>query len=200
MEKNIDKETQSLNISEVKTAQKVGTILLTNQKNKKWLTKWCMNIDKVLKDKSGRVYLIVVDGKVYKIGGSVDKKGILGTIGWYENNAFTGGPSIRTHGIHNLIHQELVNGSNVEIYMIMSNKILAEVKGLFGVTQKMVSIDFKEMENMCKKDYIDKCGKYPKWNFQENGEKWPVYLVESCNEVNVKSATNRKKKTKGKVN
>lgn len=185
---------KSLLISEVTTAQKVGEVFPSKGKNKKWEITWDKSLGNTLKDKSGRVYLVVVNGLIYKIGGSVDKKGILGTMSWYQNNAFTGGPSIRTHGIHLLIHREIEQGNKVEIYMILSNKVLAEVKGLFGVQTKMVTIDFKEMEDLCKSEYFSKCNTYPKWNFQENGEEWDVDLVESCNQVNVNSADKRKKK------
>jgi hypothetical protein len=185
---------EHLHISQVTTATKVGEIVAVTSETKKWEIKWEKKIDSILKDKSGRVYMIVVDGKIYKIGGSVDKKGILGTMGWYEKNAFTGGPSIRTHGIHLLIHRELENNKKVEIYMISSNKVMAEVKGLFGVVIKMVSIDFKEMEDLCKSDYVNKCGRYPEWNFQENKEQWDPELVESCNNVNNLSLKKRKNK------
>ena len=159
---------------------------------KKWKISWDKSLGEILKDRSGRVYLIVVNGLIYKIGGSVDKKGIIGTMGWYQNNAFTGGPSIRTHGIHILINREIEKGNQVEIYMILSNKVIAEIKGLFGVQLKLVSIDFKEMEDLCKNQYFQKCGQYPKWNFQENNEQWDVDLIESCNLVNVSSANKRK--------
>jgi hypothetical protein len=185
---------KDLLISEVTTAQKVGVIIPTDSPQKKWSVKWEMNIDDVLKDKSGRVYMIVVNGKIYKIGGSMDKKGILGTMGWYEKNAFSGRPSIRTHGIHMLIDKELQSNNTIEIYMILSDKVVADVKGLFGTTTKMASIDFKEMENQCKNDYFKKCGTYPMWNYQENGNEWDLDLVESCNLVSNQSASKRKKK------
>jgi hypothetical protein len=53
----------------------------------------------------------------------------------------------------------------------------------------------KEMENLCKKDYFDRSGKYPDWNFQENKEQWPLNLSEECNKINQKSTTNRQNKT-----
>jgi len=185
---------KNLNISTVTTAKRVGVFSLSNKKNKKWEITWMKGLGEILKDKSGRVYLIVVNGVIYKIGGSVDKKGILGTMSWYENNALSGAPSTRTHGIHMLVYDELKKGNNVEVYMILSNKVEAPVKGLFGEKTMMVSIDFKEMENLCKSDYFSKCDKYPKWNFQENNEQWPIELVESCNQVNNQSAANRKRK------
>jgi hypothetical protein len=185
---------KTINISDVVTATKVGTLKLISAPNKKWFVEWCNSVGKeLLKNKMGRVYLIVVNGVIYKIGGSADKKGIFGTMGWYEKNAWTGGPSIRTHGIHVLCYEELLKGNSVEVYMILSNVIEAEVKGLFGTSVQEVSIDFKVMEDKCKQDYHNVYGKYPPWNFQENGEEWALSLVESCNEVNNQSAKKRKK-------
>jgi hypothetical protein len=39
-----------------------------------------------------------------------------------------------------------------------------------------------------------KCGRYPKWNFQENGEEWDIKLVESWNLVNNTMTKKRKEK------
>jgi|694.fasta_scaffold149363_2 hypothetical protein len=175
---------EHFSIDKVSTAIKVGNIKSCIHKSKKWIVEWNVSLGKQLTQNNGRVYFIVVNGNIYKIGGSQDSKGIKGTFHWYQNCAFTGGPSLRTHGIHVLIHDELEKGNVVEIYMIVSTKVIAEVTGLFGVEKKLVNIDFKEIENTCKEDYKMKCGRYPKWNFQENGEEWDIKLVESWNLVN----------------
>ena len=85
-------------------------------------------------------------------------------------------------------------GNLVEIYSIFSQKIEASVKGLFGEKIVKTNIDFKTMENMCKDDYISVMGDYPEWNFQERGDKWPIYIREGCNLVNTTSTKNSKKK------
>jgi hypothetical protein len=36
--------------------------------------------------------------------------------------------------------------------------------------------DVKVMEDACRVDYKKIYGKYPPWNFQENGEKWPEHI------------------------
>jgi hypothetical protein len=91
-----------------------------------------------------------------------------------------------------LIDEELKKNNVVEIYVILSHKIIASVKGLFGEKMVETNIDFKTMENMCKNDYISVMGSHPEWNFQEKGEKWPIYIREGCNFVNTTSTKKSK--------
>lgn len=183
-----------MNINQVTTAVFVGKMnLLDGNTNKYWEIIWDDTKKEMIKETSGRVYIITSNKIIKKIGGSQDKGGLLGTFSWYENSALTGRPSIRTYGTHILIHQELLEGNEVEIYMIKSEKVMASIKGLFGETTKMVNTDFKEMENICKKDYKDIYGKYPDWNFQENKDQWPLNISEECNIINQRSTNNRKK-------
>ena len=147
---------------------------------------------KYLKDDSGRVYLIVVDGVIYKIGGSQCKDGIKGTWSFYCGG-MTGSPSVRTYGIPILIREKLDNGSKVELYMIPSEKVFAPVKGLFGEEDGKVGIDFKAIEDKCKKDYKSIVGDYPKWNFQERNQPWPRYIQEGCNKLNEETSSTSKR-------
>ena len=182
-----------MDVIKVKTAKKVGSVVkLNNNDSKKWYVNWSQGNQKILEDTSGRVYIITSNGKIKKIGGSQDKGGIKGTFNWYENNALSGGPSVRTYGIHMLIDEELKKNNVVEIYVILSHKIIASVKGLFGEKMVETNIDFKTMENMCKNDYISVMGSHPEWNFQEKGEKWPIYIREGCNFVNTTSTKKSK--------
>jgi hypothetical protein len=185
-----------MNIDRVITAVKVGDVFkVENNPLKMWGISWSQNDEEMLTDTSGRVYFIVSNGIIKKIGGSQDKGGIKGTFSWYVNNALSGGPSVRTYGIHILIRKELDKGNLVEIYTILSQKIMAPVKGLFGETIIETNIDFKTMENMCKNDYIFIMGQHPDWNFQERGDKWPIYIREGCNLVNDTSTKKSKKKS-----
>jgi len=184
-----------MNINQVKTAIFVGKIsIVENNPKKYWEVNWDLSKKDIINDNSGRVYIITSDEIIKKIGGSQDKGGLVGTFSWYENSALTGRPSIRTYGTHMLIRDELLNGKEVKIYMIKSEKVMAPVKGLFGETMKLVSTDFKELENSCKQDYKDMYGKYPEWNFQENKEQWLLHLSEECNIINQRSTNNRKNK------
>jgi hypothetical protein len=186
-----------MNINQVNTAILVGKISIVEGNNKKyWEIVWDLTKKELINDTSGRVYIITSDKIIKKIGGSQDKGGLVGTFSWYENNALNGRPSIRTYGTHILIYEELMNGKEVEIYMIRSKKVMASIKGLFGETLKLVSVDFKAMENICKQDYKNIYGKYPEWNFQENKNQWPLNLSEECNVINQRSTDNRKNKNK----
>ena len=148
---------------------------------------------KVLKDNSGRVYLIVVNGVIYKIGGSICAGGIKGTWSAYCGCGMTGSPSKRTHGIPILIRKELDIGNKVELYIITSENVDAPVKGLFDEEVQNVGIDFTAIEKKCKKDYKKLEGTFPIWNFQENNKSWPHYIQESWAKVNTKTLANSKR-------
>jgi hypothetical protein len=184
-----------MNISEVKTAIKVATVTNDSSNPKKlWNLKWDVTDKTILKDESGRVYLIVVNGEIYKIGASVCKGGIQKTISIYRDYALVGTPSIRTFGIHQLIKQELDSGNNVEFYLIQSQKIDVPIAGLYGIELKRnVSVDCKQIENKCLSEYHTKEGRAPKWNFQENHEVWPKWIAEIVNKQSI-NQTNKAKK------
>jgi len=178
-----------MKIQDVKTAFKVADVILDkdhgirhikfifpnevyDENNKK--------IDnKVLKDNSGRIYLIISDGIIMKIGGSQSKGGIKSTLSFYQGG-MQGGPSIRTYGIHILLKEELEKDKKVEIYMITSQRARMKVKGLFSEEEMEVSA-FKDMEDKCKKDYVEREGTYPPWNFQEKGEPWRQDILQGLN-------------------
>lgn len=138
----------------------------------------------ILRDDSGRIYIIVSHGIIKKIGGSQCKGGIKTTMSFYQGG-MQGGPSIRTFGIHLLIKEELEKGKKIEIYMITSKKIKMKVKGLFK-EEYMKASSFKEMEDKCKKDYKGVEGKLPPWNFQERGEVWRQDILRAHSEHNAK--------------
>lgn len=183
-----------MNISDVKTAIKVANVVKRDDKShNKIKMVWSHNVPKeILKDDSGRVYIITSNGKIKKIGGSQCKGGIKGT--WQPYCGGMGGsPSVRTYGIHVLIREELDNGNDVEVYMIQSPKVLAKVSGLFDNEQVEVSA-FKEMESSCLNDYKKVMNSYPDWNFQESNKPWPVYIQEGCNLLNQKTTKKSKNK------
>ncbi len=135
---------------------------------------------KILKDNSGRIYLIVINGRIVKIGKSKSKGGIKSTMSFYQGG-MQGGPSIRTYGIHILLKEELEKGRKAEIYMILSKKVKMLVKGLFDEEEIEVTPDILDMEGKCKKDYLKDMGKYPPWNFQERGEPWRQDILKGLN-------------------
>ena len=169
-----------MNIKNVKTAIKIGDFVLRQNHRNRIDIKYLPRLDnKILTDDLARVYLIVKDRIIKKIGGSISKGGIKSTMMFYIS-AMTGSPGAPRFVIHLLIEKALRNKSRVELFMITSPKTLAMVSGLFGY-KKMQIASFKEMEDLCKSDYYSREKKYPDWNFQENNEPYPPELARKHN-------------------
>jgi len=168
-----------MNIDQVTTAVKVGQFVINPNRNTKARLKvmWEDLGKEVLKDNAGRVYLMVVNGVIKKIGGSVSKGGIKSTMSFYESGN-CGRPSIRSFGIQQLIFEELCMDNVVEIYIITSQRVLAPVQGLFGNEEIPISA-FKEMEEKCIADFVKIEDNHPEWNYQEAGKPWEGYIQEA---------------------
>ena len=167
----------TMKISTVKTAILVGEFALNDGTSKARLKLVYENLPKdVLKNDAGRVYLLVKDDEIMKIGGSVSKGGIKSTMSFYVS-ANTGRPSIRSFGINQLVYEAVEKGEEVKVYMITSEQVSAPVKGLFGTEQMSISA-FKEMEEKCIADYVASEGNFPAWNYQEAGKAWEQYIQE----------------------
>jgi len=125
-----------------------------------------------------RVYFIVLNNRVVKIGGSNAKNGISGTISPYcSGNG--GRPSDRTYGVNYLIEQELKKGSKVEMYAQWMPSIKTSVPSITGNKSISVSFSYKEMEEACVSEYLlYTSGAHPEWNFQEAGKPWPTEIQE----------------------
>ncbi len=165
-----------MNIKDVKTAVKIGDFVLRQNHRNKIDIKYLLNIaKKILTDNSARIYLIVQNGIIKKIGGSTSKGGIKATMNFYTS-AMTGSPGVPRFVIHLLIERALRNKTKVELFMITSPKTLARISGLFGF-KKVEIASFKEMEDLCKSDYYSREKKYPDWNFQENHQSYPHELA-----------------------
>ena len=97
-----------MNIKEVKTAIKIGDFVLRNDNTPNKINiEYLPNLGKdILEDDSARIYLIVVDGIIKKIGGSSSKGGIKATMSFYVN-AMQGSPGRPRFIIHLLIEKEL---------------------------------------------------------------------------------------------
>ena len=180
-----------MNIKKVKNAFKVADVVL-DKKHKVRRIKFIFLNDifdengkklskEILKDNAGRIYLIVINRKIMKIGKSKARGGIKATMSFYQGG-MQGGPSIRTFGIHILLKEELEKGKKAEIFMIPSKKTKLIVKGLFDEEKIDVSPDILDIEFKCKQDYKNEEGKYPSWNFQENNETWRQDILKALNE------------------
>ncbi|MBU1045816.1 hypothetical protein KJ616_01695 [Patescibacteria group bacterium] len=169
-----------MNIKDVKTAIKIGDFILRGNQRNKIDIRYLSNIDKkILSDNSARIYLIVQDGIIKKIGGSTSKGGIKATMMFYIS-AMTGSPGVPRFVIHLLIERALKGKSKIGLFMITSPKTLATVNGLFGPKRVEIA-SFKEMEDLCKSDYYSREKKYPDWNFQENHKPYPPDLARKHN-------------------
>ncbi|MEK7200594.1 MAG: hypothetical protein AAB672_00480 [Patescibacteria group bacterium] len=189
-----------MKIKEVKTCFKIADVILNkvHLKNhikfnylEKLVDENGKKLDKnILRKRVGFVYIIVIDKIIKKIGGSQGKGGIKSTMNFYEG-AMQGGPSIRSYGIHLLLKKELEEGKRVEFYVIVSEEIKAEIKGLFG-SEKGNVVAFKEMEEKCNEDYKNVTNKYPEWHFQSRGRgkgyRWPEWIRDSYENYRAKNA------------
>jgi hypothetical protein len=169
------KKKEFINLDSIENLIYIGDIIEKNTNSKgKW--KLDYKCDKnVQKKENGRIYLIVIDGIIYKIGSSECKGGIKNTFGFYEGG-LGGSPSIRTFGIHLLIQEQLNLGKKIQIYVLFIEPIKVVITGLSSSIEKITYPQIKEMEDLCREDYKKIYGKYPMWNFQENVEEWPEHI------------------------
>jgi hypothetical protein len=165
-----------MNINKVTNAIKVGTFFLREDyiNNHKINIKYEDNLSNdFLKNNSPRVYFIVVNDLIYKIGGSEQKGGIKGTMSFYVN-ALSGNPGLPRFVIHLLIAKEIIKNNKVELYMIsFPSKFEVDIPGLFSTKQYIVQTSFKYLEESCIEDYFLSEKSYPIWNFQESNLTYP---------------------------
>ncbi len=160
-----------MNIKKVTNAIYIGDFFKRNDIKSNLGIKYNDSLSKSdLKDDAGRVYLLVVNEEIKKIGGSQCKGGIKTTMGSYLSGN-TGRPSTRTFGINYLIEKHLSDGDKVKVYMINSEQVKTSVSGLFEKSEMLISA-FKEMEDKCKEDYKKIENKYPDWNYKESDRPW----------------------------
>lgn len=192
-----------MKIEQVKTAFKIADVCFV-----KGSTKLKFNYLKELKDENGkklpqkiltenvaRVYLIVVDGEIKKIGGSQANGGIKNTLQIYQDGGVKGRPSIRSFGIWYFFYYTILEGKNIEFYMIYQENFSKEIKGLFGLNIiKDAYISYKLIEQCCINDYLkNENGKYPEWNIQEQGMDWPLEIKEEHANLQQNAQTRKKK-------
>ncbi len=192
-----------MKISEVKTAFKIADVEFVAGS-----TKLNFNYLKDLRDENGkalpqsiltqnvaRVYLIVVDGVIKKIGGSQAVGWIKNTLQIYQDGGVKGRPSIRSFGVWYFLYHTILSGAKIEFYMIYQENFEKEIKGLFGLkTVKNAYISYKLIEECCVADYLAcEGGKHPDWNVQEQGKDWPLEIKNEHAEIQ-KNAQSRVKK------
>jgi hypothetical protein len=172
-----------MKISHVKTAFKIADVEFVPNATKlkfNYLSKIKDENGKVLSQKIltenvARVYLIVVDGEIKKIGGSQSAGGIKNTLQIYQDGGIKGRPSIRSFGIWYFLYNTILQNKKIEFYMIYQENFEKEIKVLFGFHKvKNAYVSYKLLENCCESDYKSKeNGRYPEWNVQEQAGDWP---------------------------
>ena len=143
-------------------------------------------------------YMVVVDGEVKKIGQTSGKGGIKDCMDLY-GGAGTDDPSISRFGVISLIREEIEKGSKVEIYFQYEEPKKMSFNGATGSVTTMVPISAKVIEEDCNDYHKKTTGLLPEWCFQENGQSWPVWVVEGLAADKSKRAEFTKLKEKGKV-
>ena len=132
------------------------------------------------KHESSRVYWVVVDGEIVKIGGSNAKNGITGTISAYlggTKNSGRGpgkGNSPRTYSVSKYMLECLKAGQKVEIYFANLPQTTLPVYDSRGqiISTQLVGAAFHDFETALVDEHKNLEGKYPFLNPQEASEKW----------------------------
>lgn len=196
-----------MKITEVKTAFKIVDVEFVEGQTKlkfNYVSKLINENGKELPKKIltadvSRVYLIVVDGVIKKIGASGSKGGMKNTLQIYQDGGVKGRPSIRSYGVWFFLYHTILQGKKIEFYMIYQDNFDAYVKGLFGKKKRVASLNPKLIEECCLEDYLEReKGKYPEWNLQEQGADWPNEAKMAHADI-MKESANRKRKQKTSV-
>lgn len=199
-----------MKITEVKTAFKIADVKFVQNSTKlefkylKHLKDESGNVlsQKILSENVARVYIIVVDGEIKKIGGSQSNGGIKNTLAIYQDGGTKGRPSIRSFGIWYFLYYTILEGKKIEFYMIYQENFEKQIKGLFGIKKvKQAYISYKLIEQCCIDDYLEyERGKYPEWNVQEQGMDWPLAIKDEHAQIlklsSSKQKTNKRKEVK----
>ena len=119
----------------------------------------------------GRVYFIVVDGEISKIGGSQAKGGLKGTLGAYFTG-FAKGMSARTYCVWNYMQQQINLGRSVEIYVTFAPLVTATIPGPLGHVTVNIPVDYHTIEKSYVDHFVSIEGKHPYLNMQESAGRW----------------------------
>jgi hypothetical protein len=138
---------------------------------KTWKMYYDDNIE-VNKNKNNRVYVIISNDEVKKIGSSSSRYGIKDTLRHYENPGNNG--SIRSKGVHDKILNELKQNKKVKFYCKYNESKIEKVNGIYSNEEQEVCSNIINMEKLCLKDYYKIYNNYPEWNMKERNLNWKV--------------------------
>lgn len=200
-----------MKITEVKTAFKIMDVDYNkNQNESKLIFNYLNDLrdeknnklpKNILTTNVSRVYMIIVNKEIKKIGSSSDKGGMKGTLAIYKDGGIKGRPSVRSYGIFHLLMEEVKKGSKIEFYMIFQNEIKGTIKGLLKEYEEQnIHISPKLIEERCIIDYRNiENGNYPEWNFQEQGKDWPDIIKKIHSDIYNESLQRPKRKSTNKI-
>jgi len=160
-----------MEIDQVINSKLIGEFYLRKDKSRNFIGIRYLADENILRNEDGRVYLFCSDRVIKKIGGSQSKGGIKSTMSFYINS-MQGSPGKPRFILHLLLRDDLIQGKHCTIHMIISPRVDSKINGLYSKIRIPIAA-FKEMEDLCKKDYFSVMKKYPVWNFQENNEDYP---------------------------
>ena len=161
-----------MKISHVTTMTRVGELVRREDHDKKLKLIPDENISReLLKDNRGRVYSIVIDGEIHKIGGSQAKGGIKATFDAYCGG-FSYGMSARTYAVWNYLSQHLMQGKRVEVYSVRADTVTVPVPTMTGTREQTIAVDYHAIETNFVDEYVGIEGRYPELNMQESEPKW----------------------------
>ena len=184
-----------MKISHVTTMTRVGEVVRHSSNEKKLAFKYDVNISKTQrKDNNGRVYAIVVDEEIKKLGGSQSKGGIDATFGFYFGG-YSKGNSERTYCIWNFMNKSIKSEKLVEVYCVWAPTVNVSIPTMTGNITQTIPVDFHSIEDAFVKEYVAIEKKFPYLNMQESGSKWEnTDLIEGY--INKDGSLYKKKMTK----
>lgn len=161
-----------MKIDHIKTMTRIGEIVHREDHNKKLMFKLDEKITSAqMRDNRGRVYAIVVDGNIEKLGGSQAQKGIQDTFGAYFAG-FAKGMSERTYCVWNFLTKNINAGKKVEVYCVWAPTVTIAIPTMTGELTKEIPVDFHTIEEAFVEEFVSVEKKYPYLNMQESGCRW----------------------------
>jgi len=167
---------------------------LAKNKNGKLSILTGKNYPEILLDNRGRVYFIVVNDIIVKIGGSGANGGLRGTFSFYmggPNPYTTKGNSKRNFGCWNFMYHTLTQGNRVDVYcgfVDVPANLEMTIPTMSGEIKLPIKCDFKSIEKNLFEEYVSVEGRPPFLNIQEKGGlgNWEKTANQTCADVVIK--------------
>jgi hypothetical protein len=156
----------SIGKSFVKVADVVidDDITAKGKKARNTVIKFAPNNQKQWQKQVEYVYLIVVNNRIVKIGGT--RKGLKGRASSYlcghhvQERQKSGRCSVTNAYVYNTLHFYLKNGFLIEIYAYEIEPVIVDVD-IFGQIKRVSAQVYQAFEAYCLEEYKKQTGKYP---------------------------------------